>query len=116
MAANNRAFAVRHKIDRYEHLLEGTTDAAARQAIEELLDEAWDELAAVANDTITDPLSDRSRRWRLKAEEYRMTADITRNEVARQAYLRLAENYERLADRPDPIAEREKLTNPQPKL
>lgn len=96
--ADNRVLTAKQRIDRYERILEGIHETSARLAIEQLLDEAWEELAAAESGEI---VSERSRRWRLKAEEYRTTADVTRDQTAQQTYRRLAENYERLADESD---------------
>jgi hypothetical protein len=48
---------------------------------------------------LDDPNLERARRWRLKAEECRTVADQLKNRMAQASIRRLAETYDRLADR-----------------
>jgi len=103
MASDTRIFIAKKNIEHYKKLLAVVFDPSASRVIEQLLREAEAELGAAEAEespaaTRTPIYPDQVRRWRLKAEEYRATADISQNEAARDHYLRLAMTYEQLAD------------------
>jgi len=51
------------------------------------------------SDPVTGDVLQRARRWRAKAEELRTAAESMSNEAARNSFLRLARDYEALAER-----------------
>lgn len=101
---DTRIYVARQNLRRYRELLENYLDGRARDVIEQLIKETEAELEAAeaekqsAEGAPLEESASRVRRWRLKAEEYRATAEITQSDLARQTYLRLAQDYERLAD------------------
>jgi len=120
MVDSMRVYIARQNLHRYERILDNTIDPKVRSVVEDLLKEARAELDAATAEDQFSSLADRSRvteishRWRSKAEEFRATADITQNKVARDTYLRLAENYERLATDAESRATREPTLKSKP--
>jgi hypothetical protein len=103
MSDRTHLFIVQKNVEHYQKLLEVLLDESARTVVAQLLREAESELAAGKDEKeLAGPGpaidEEQARRWRLKAEEYRATADICGHDAARDAYLRLAIDYERLAD------------------
>jgi hypothetical protein len=94
---------IRDNIERYERLLQAETDPANRRTLQSLLAEAHAEETLLLEErrleTGDKNLRDDARRWRMRCEEYRAVADAVLNVSARQTYLRLAKNYESLAER-----------------
>lgn len=101
---NTRILAAQRNLCMYRRILDSYVEPKAREAIEQLVRETEGELeAAEAKEQVkaindADELIRRAQRWRLKAQEYRATADIVQNHLARQSYLRLAQDYDQLAD------------------
>jgi hypothetical protein len=90
-------------IERYERLLEAEWNEARRHSLHLLLAEACAEACLImAQRSLEkgdrDILGDAAR-WRLRAEEYSALADTASSDGGREAFLRLAGNYEALADR-----------------
>jgi len=109
MTMTTRRFAANKNIAQYQRLLVTALDDSARATIEQLLTEEKAELGAATAEeqvtTTTVPMeTERVRRWRLKAEEYRATADISSSKAAKETYIRLAMDYEQLADQLERIS------------
>jgi hypothetical protein len=98
-----RLQVVRDNIERYERLLQTERDPANCAILQSLLAEARAEETLLLEERKFEDggkaVQDQARRWRMRAEEYRVVADAMTNDSARQTYLRLAQNYEGLADR-----------------
>ena len=85
------AFVARENIARYQQLLARyDLDEGLRKVVEKLL--AEQEKAAA-------PEPEQARRWRNRAAQFRAAADQTKDLQARLSRLRLAETYDRLAQR-----------------
>jgi hypothetical protein len=101
---------LRDNIERYERLLESEFDPVTRQTLQSLLAEARAEECLILEERALESgdneLWDAARRWRLRAAEYRGVADAMHNSSARQTYVRLAQNYEQLAERAEARASR----------
>ncbi|HTZ80962.1 MAG TPA: hypothetical protein VMC10_23830 [Stellaceae bacterium] len=83
----------RENVRRYRDLLKDVKDPHRRSALEWLLSEEERKFSAQEQ---SDPRN-RAKRWHAKAEELRTIADHTPSPAARETFLRLAENYEKLA-------------------
>lgn len=102
---------VRLNIERYERLLETETDEAKRRTLESLLAEARGQAMLIGDEgALEQPgregadLLDEARRWRMRADEYRVIADACQSDGARSTYLQLARSYDALADRAQGMA------------
>jgi hypothetical protein len=104
--AEPRQGVARLNVERFERLLQNERDPIKRSALERLLAQARTEsdlasaeaLFAATKDTSPD-LAEQARRLRLKAEECRTVADTFESESARDAFRRLAHDYDVLATR-----------------
>jgi len=97
---DHKVWLLQNDIARYRQLLKTEADEKKRQTIAELLVEAEYNLALIDRpDRLTTPdASAHARTWRAKAEECRTVAETMRSESARLTILRLARDYETLAD------------------
>ena len=103
ITSDTRVSIAKKKVEHYTNLLNVAWAVSSRDALERILREAKLELSlAEADEDLAASASpihpERVQRWRLKAEEYRATAEICRSAPARENYLRLARDYERLVD------------------
>ncbi|MFO1055773.1 MAG: hypothetical protein U1E53_02260 [Dongiaceae bacterium] len=89
-------------IERYERLLETESNEARRYTLHTFLAEACAEACFIMAQRTLDrgdrDLAGDAVRWRMRAEEYTALAGAVQNDGAREAYLRLAQNYATLAD------------------
>jgi hypothetical protein len=92
-----RAAIIRWNIERYERRLESEADAATRRTLQALLVEARNEAMLLSVETALErqrgqsrALIEEARRWRLRAEEYRVIAEACQSDAGRAAYVNLA--------------------------
>jgi hypothetical protein len=116
-----RAAIIRWNIERYERQLVTEADAATRRTLQALLVEAQNEALLLSAETTLErqraqrgELMQEARRWRLRAEEYRVIAEACQSDAARSAYSNLARGYERLAQRAETFAANEAGAGPKP--
>jgi hypothetical protein len=115
-----RGAVIHWNIERYERQLEIETDATKRRMLRGLLTEARNEAMLLSAEGALEQagkecaaLVQEARRWRVRAEEYRVISDACQSDAARSAYVNLARGYELLAERAEAFAAGE--IKPKPK-